>query len=151
MKYFLFLIIILFINTVSAELAKPSPDLLPKDVVSIQLTALKENNFPYENAGIEQTWEFAHPSNRIFTGPLSKFKNMMHSPSYIIMLEHLKHNIILVSEQANVSYFFIELTDRMGNEYGFQWTVEKVTINGKFKECWMTSGVSKPLPLAKST
>ena len=67
------------------------------------------------------------------------------------MLEHLKHNIILVSEQANVSYFFIELTDRMGNEYGFQWTVEKVTINGKFKECWMTSGVSKPLPLAKST
>ena len=38
----------------------------------------------------------------------------------------------------------------MGNEFGFRWTVEKVTINGKFKDCWMTSGVSQPLPLAKS-
>ena len=67
------------------------------------------------------------------------------------MLDHLKHNIILVSEQENVSYFFIELTDKLGNEYGFQWTVEKVTINGKFNECWMTSAVSRPLLLAKST
>ena len=151
MRIILFLIILLLAESAHTELLKPSPNLGPQEVISIQLNALKDNNNPYKNSGIEQTWEFAHPSNRIFTGPLSKFKNMMHSPSYIIMLEHLKHNIILVSEQANVSYFFIELTDRMGNEYGFQWTVEKVTINGKFKECWMTSGVSKPLPLAKST
>ena len=151
MRIILFFIILLIVKSTHAELLKPSPNLEPQKIVSIQLKALKDNNNPYKNSGIEQTWEFAHPSNRIFTGPLSKFKNMMYSPSYIIMLEHLKHNIILVSEQANVSYFFIELTDRMGNEYGFQWTVEKVTINGKFKECWMTSGVSKPLPLAKST
>ena len=151
MRIILFLIILLLAKSAHTELLKPSPNLEPQEVISIQLNALKDNNNPYKNSGIEQTWEFAHPSNRIFTGPLSKFKNMMYSPSYIIMLEHLKHNIILVSEQANVSYFFIELTDKMGNEYGFQWTIEKVTIKGKFKECWMTSGVSKPLPLAKST
>ena len=151
MRIILFLIILLLAKSAHAELLKPSPNLEPQEVISIQLNALKDNNNPYKNSGIEQTWEFAHPSNRKFTGPLSKFKNMMYSPSYIIMIEHLKHNIILVSEQENVSYFFIELTDKMGNEYGFQWTVEKVSIKGKFKECWMTSGVSKPLPLAKST
>ena len=31
-----------------------------------------KNNDPYLNAGIEQTWEFAHPSNRAYTGPLQK-------------------------------------------------------------------------------
>ena len=75
-------------ETVIAELFKPTPNLQPQEVVSIQLNALKDNNNPYENAGIEQTWEFAHPSNRIFTGPLKKFTTMMYSPSYFIMLEH---------------------------------------------------------------
>ena len=108
------------------------------------------NNEPYQDIGIEQTWEFAHPSNRKFTGPLLKFKKMMYSPSYKIMLDHLKHNIILVSEQENVSYFFIELTDKVGNKYGFQWVVEKVIIKGEFKDCWMTTSVSQPVSLAKS-
>ena len=151
MRIILFFIILLIAKSTHSELLKPSPNLEPQEIISIQLKALKDNNNPYKNSGIEQTWEFAHPSNRKFTGPLSKFKKMMYSPSYKIMLDHLKHNIILVSEQENVSYFFIELTDKMGNEYGFQWTVEKVTINGKFNECWMTSDVSRPLLLAKST
>ena len=151
MRIILFFIILLIVKSTHAELLKPSPNLEPQEIISIQLKALKDNNNPYKNSGIEQTWEFAHPSNRKFTGSLSKFKKMMYSPSYKIMLDHLKHNIILISEQENVSYFFIELTDKMGNEYGVQWTVEKVTINGKFNECWMTSGVSRPLLLAKST
>ena len=150
MRIILFFIILLIVKSTQAELLKPSPNLEPQEIISIQLKALKDNNNPYKNSGIEQTWEFAHPSNRKFTGPLLKFKKMMYSPSYKIMLDHLKHNIILVNKQENVSYFFIELTDKMGNEYGFQWTVEKVTINGEFKDCWMTSGVSQPLPLAKS-
>ena len=150
MRIILFLYIFLIGETVKAELLKPSPNLQPEKIISIQLNALKDNNNPYLNSGIEQTWEFAHPSNRKFTGPLSNFKNMMYSSSYVIMLDHLKHKIILVSKQVNISYFFIELTDKMGNEFGFQWTVEKVTINGKFKDCWMTSGVSQPLPLEKS-
>ena len=62
----------------------------------------------------------------------------------------LEHNIILVSNEANVSYFFIELTDKEGNKFGFRWIMEKVIINSEFKDCWMTIGVSKPLLIAKS-
>ena len=105
MRIILFLYIFLIGETVKAELLKPSPNLQPEKIISIQLNALKDNNNPYLNSGIEQTWEFAHPSNRKFTGPLSNFKNMMYSPSYVIMLDHLKHNIILVSKQVNVSFF----------------------------------------------
>ena len=48
---------------------KPDPSISAKDVISIQLKALQINNSPFEDAGIEQTWEFAHPNNRKFTGP----------------------------------------------------------------------------------
>ena len=151
MRIVLFLYILFVSETVIAELLKPSSNLQPQEIISIQLNALKNNDNPYENAGIEQTWEFAHPSNRVFTGPLSNFINMMYSPSYIIILYHLEHNIILVNNQPNVSYFFVELTDKEENVFGFEWTVEKVIINGEFKDCWMTTGVSRPFLIAKST
>ena len=150
MKYLYFLIIITITNTVSAELLKPSPDLLPEDIVSIQLTALKNNNFPYENSGIKQTWEFAHPLNKVSTGPLSNFINMMYSNEYSIILNHQDHNIILVKFKYDLSYFFIEIIDKSGNKFGFQWTVKKFHKEGKLKNCWMTIAVSTPILLSKS-
>ena len=105
MKYFFFFIIISTANISYSELLKPQADLLPEEVISIQLTALQNNNHPYKNAGIEQTWEFAHPSNRQYTGPLSNFIKMMYSDSYFIMINHKKHNINLVEQEVNISFF----------------------------------------------
>ena len=78
----------------SAELLKPNNELKPFDVVKIQLSALKNNNIPYKNAGIEQTWEFAHPSNKKFTGPLSRFIRLLNDESYNALLNHLEHKIV---------------------------------------------------------
>ena len=74
MKIFSILLLIIVTDSAFAELLKPNPNLKAEEVISIQLSALKENNQPYENAGIDQTWEFAHPLNRMFTGPL---KNLL--------------------------------------------------------------------------
>tara|TARA_Y100001960_G_scaffold212922_1_gene222408 strand:+ start:121 stop:600 length:480 start_codon:yes stop_codon:yes gene_type:complete len=149
-KYLFYLIVFFISNSVYGELIKPSPDLEPEKVISIQLNALMNNNFPYENAGIIQTWEFAHPSNKIYTGPLNNFTKMIYSKEYSIMLEHQKHKIILVKRNEDISYFFIELIDKFGNKFGFQWTVQKVNLKGEFFDCWMTVGVSQPMKLSKS-
>ena len=133
-----------------AELLKPNSALKPIEVISIQLNALKDNNNPYLNAGVAQTWEFAHPSNKKYTGPLENFVKMMYTPSYVLMLEHIDHNIIVVSDRDFISHFFVEITDKEGNKFGFTWTLEKVIAESKFKDCWMTTAVSQPLPLAKS-
>ena len=109
------------------------------------------NNEPYLNAGIEQTWEFAHPSNRAFTGPIQKFTQMMYAPSYAVMLDHQKHDIIPVKLDKNIAYFFIELTSIDGKMFGFKWTLEKVKEEGGFKDCWMTTAVSTPMPLSTSS
>ena len=143
--------IILFSTSLLAELLKPTPEINPQEVVKIQLSSLMNNNEPYLNAGIEQTWEFAHPSNRAFTGPIQRFTQMMYAPSYAVMLDHKKHDIIEVKLDKNIAYFFIELTSIDGKMFGFKWTLEKVKEEGGFKDCWMTTAVSTPMPLSTSS
>ena len=143
--------IILFSTSLLAELQKPTPEINPEDVVKIQLSSLMNNNEPYLNAGIEQTWEFAHPSNRAFTGPIQRFTQMMYAPSYAVMLDHKKHDIIEVKLDKNIAYFFIELTSIDGKIFGFRWTLEKVKEEGGFIDCWMTTAVSTPMPLSTSS
>ena len=150
MKVLIILFAIFTSDVAFAELLKPNPALMPIEVISIQLNALKDNNNPYINAGVAQTWEFAHPSNRMYTGPLENFIKMMYAPSFIIMLNHSDHNIIYVSDNDFITHFFVEITDKEGNKFGFTWTLEKVITESNFKDCWMTVAVSQPLPLAKS-
>ena len=143
--------IILFSTSLLAELLKPTPEINPEEVVKIQLSSLMNNNEPYLNAGIEQTWEFAHPSNRAFTGPIQRFTQMMYAPSYAVMLDHKKHDILEVKIDKYIAYFFIELTSNDGKMFGFKWTLEKVKEEGVFKDCWMTIAVSTPMPLSTSS
>ena len=152
MRFILIIIVSILFNYPSfGDIIKPNPNIKPNEVIKIQLEALKVNDLPYKDAGIMQTWEFAHPSNREFTGPLSNFSLMMKSSSYSLMLGHSEHNIIFVSKNQEIANYFVELTDNIGNKFGFTWTLQKVLIDNEFKDCWMTIGVSNPLPLAKST
>ena len=150
-KIILYLLLLTLSNTLYADMIKPDPSISPKEVISIQLIALQNNDLPFNDAGIEQTWEFAHPDNRAFTGPLDNFIRMLKNPSYVMMIDHLEHKIIPVQEQEMNSYYFVELIDRNGKKFGFEWTVEKVNQNGKFKDCWMTVGVSQPMPLSQAS
>ena len=150
-KIIIYLLLLTLSNTLYADMIKPDPSISPKEVISIQLIALQNNDLPFNDAGIEQTWEFAHPDNRAFTGPLDNFIRMLKNPSYVMMIDHLEHKIIPVQEQEMNSYYFVELIDSNGKKFGFEWTVEKVNQNGKFKDCWMTVGVSQPMPLSQAS
>ena len=151
MKYFLIIIILLFSTHSFADLIKPSSNLNAYDVVSIQLNALKQNDIPYKNYGIKQTWEFAHPKNRIFTGPLDRFIKMMYNDSYINILNHKEHNIEEIINSENIVFFNVQIIDINNNILGFKWIVEKVEIQGDYIDCWMTTSVSTPLKITEST
>ena len=153
LKIFLFFIFFNFIilSNSHSDVLKPNINISPKEVVKIQLNALMKNDSPYKDRGILQTWEFAHPSNRAFTGPIQRFTQMMYAPSYAVMLDHKKHDILEVKLENNAAYFFIELTSAEGMMFGFKWTLEKVIEEGVFKDCWMTTAVSTPMPLSTSS
>ena len=61
-----------------------------------------------------------------------------------------KKKKIFITKNEFQSFFFVELIDNNGIKLGFQWVVEKVLDEGKYKNCWMTSSVSQPIILSKS-
>jgi len=141
-KAILFLFI--FTNISSADLIKPDSNLDPFEVLMIQLNSLKNNNKPYKDAGIEQTWEFAHPNNKKITGPLNKFKEMIYSENYKILISHENSEITILEETKDMSVYKVTVLTKNKKKYYYIWQVERVLIEGDLKNCWMTTRVSNP-------
>ena len=139
----------LFTNISNADLIKPNSNLEPFDVLMIQLNSLKNNNNPYKDAGIEQTWEFAHPINKASTGPFEKFKQMIYSDSYKILISHKNSKTIILKETPNKLVYKVYVLSKDKIKYYYIWQIEKVNQEGKFKNCWMTTGVSDPIFVAE--
>ena len=146
MKILLKVIAFFFIltNFSNADLAKPNIYLKPLDVLMIQLNSLQNNNVPYKDAGIEQTWKFAHPDNKKITGPLEKFKQMIYSKSYEILISHENKEITILNETSNKSVYKVYILSKDKKKYYYIWQIEKVLLNGNLKNCWMTTRVSSP-------
>ena len=140
---FIFFIFI-FPSISNADLVKPNTNLQPFDVLMIQLSSLKNNNIPYKDDGIEQTWEFAPPNNKAITGPLDKFKKMIYSESYKILISHQSAEITILKETENISVYKVTVLTKNKKKYNYIWQVQKVLSEGNLKNCWMTTSVSNP-------
>ena len=148
-----FKILILLLISISiskAELINQSSDIKPAEVVKIQLTGLQNNDSRFKDSGIEQTWNFAHPNNRKVTGPLDNFKRMLKGDSYQMMIDHLSHTITQLGSSDKWAQFEVVILDKNKIYHKFNWQVEKYTLEGAFKNCWLTTMVSNPIPLGSS-
>ena len=146
----IFFLAIMFIVTAKAELIKPNIEIEPDQVVQIQLNGLMNNDKPNQDYGIKQTWEFAHPSNKKYTGPLPRFINLLKSESYKMLINHLDSEIIEVFKSSNQYGFEITILGNDKKYYKFQWVVEKYYDEGPLKDCWLTTSVSNPVSLGSS-
>ena len=148
---FKFLIIFFItISTSNAELLKPNSNIKPSEVVKIQLLGLQNNNKVFNDSGIEQTWNFAHPMNKQATGPLDRFKEMLKSNNYQMMINHLSHTITQVRRGDDWVQFEVIILDKEKIYHKFNWQVEKFIDDGPLKDCWLTTMVSSPEPLGSS-
>jgi len=144
------IIFLLYISFSNAEILNPDSAISPKEVVSIQLSGLQKNDFKYKDSGIEQTWNFAHPNNKKVTGPLGKFKRMIKGASYQMMIDHLSHTITELGSSDKWAQFEVIILDKNKIYHKFNWQVEKYTLDGVLKDCWLTTVVSNPIPLGSS-
>ena len=144
------LIYFLSLSVSQADLIKPNYSIEPYQVVKIQLKSLQKNNSPNLDSGIEQTWEFAHPSNKKNTGPLDRFKVMLKGKSYKILLDHLDHEIIQEKLTNSIAIFEVKVLGEDKSYYKFKWQVEKYKKEGPLMDCWLTTMVSAPMPLGSS-
>ena len=146
----IFILLLISISTSKADLLKPNNKIEPSEVVKIQLIGLQKNDLEFKDSGIEQTWNFAHPNNKKVTGPLPNFKMMIKGDSYQMMLDHLSHTITELGSSDKWAQFEVIILDKNKIYHKFNWQVEKYTLDGVLKDCWLTTMVSNPIPLGSS-
>ena len=78
------------------------------------------------------------------TGPLEKFKRMIYSKDYKILISHENSKIVILKESENISVYKVIILSKDKKKYYYIWQVEKVLLDGNFKNCWMTTSVSNP-------
>ena len=106
-KIIVIILITFFSSSLYAELIKPNKELDPYDVVKIQLNALQDNDD--KDNGIKQTWYFAHPDNKKYTGPYDRFRAMLYGEQYKYLINHYSHKIKLISNSPNTYIYRIEI------------------------------------------
>ncbi len=153
LKLLKFSIVIFLLNLsfVKSETIKPSIGIKPDKVIKIQLQGLMKNDNPYIDKGIEQTWEFAHPTNQKFTGPLTRFKQMIKGESYSMLINHVSHEIVEIYNDNKKAVYEVTILDSGKKYFKFRWQVEKFLDKGPLENCWLTTVVSQPIPLGSST
>ncbi|MBD1164402.1 hypothetical protein IDG86_01315 [Pelagibacterales bacterium SAG-MED13] len=143
-------IIFLNISHSNADLKSPNNLILPAEVIKIQLVGLMDNDKDFKDSGIEQTWNFAHPNNKKNTGPLPNFKMMIKGNSYQMLIDHLNHTITELGSSDKWAQFEVIILDKNKIYHKFNWQVEKYTMDGPLKDCWLTTMVSNPISLGSS-
>ena len=146
------IVAILFLNISysNADLKSPNNLILPAEVIKIQLVGLMDNDKDFKDSGIEQTWNFAHPNNKKNTGPLPNFKMMIKGNSYQMLIDHLNHTVTELGSSDKWAQFEVIILDKNKIYHKFNWQVEKYTMDGPLKDCWLTTMVSNPISLGSS-
>jgi len=142
-KYFILIILLNFTNFLYADIVKPTKNLTAYDVIKIQLNTLKKNDEPNKNSGIKQTWVFAHPENKKFTGPYKRFEKMLLGNQYNALINHESHKIKLIMNSKNKYIYNVELISKEKKMYVYEWHLEKSTT-AECSNCWFTTIVSPP-------
>ena len=123
-----------------AELPGPSTDRQPGDVVRIVIEALADNDAPFADAGIATTFAFASPANKVNTGPLSKFSQMVRNPTYGILIDHVEHEFSEVVLTGRLAYQMVRIVGRNGAEVIFAFRLSQ-QAEGEYEGMWMTDAV----------
>ena len=151
-KYILLFIVFLIaeIDSIGAKgtVLIPEPILSLREIVHIQLSALKNEDKKNIQLGLFQAWQFAHPSNKSVIVPFQRFSKMITETAYSSLINHLSHNITFLNERRHQVIYEVEIISESGRLFSVDWVISVVKW-GKFKDCWMTSNVS--LPLLKGT
>lgn len=130
------------------EAAQPDPALSPEEVVRIQVGALGENDDPAPDSGVEISFRFASPANKMMTGPIERFKIMVHSPHYEPMIDHRSatfENVVIDGDNAAIDVIVLTKDNAF---LGYRFTLSR-QLGGSCVGCWMTDSVA-PFPIEMS-
>ena len=71
--------------------------------------------------------------------------------NYNMLLNHISHEVSEVYKDENKVVFKVVILDQNKKFFQFRWQVEKFLKSGPLQNCWLTTVVSRPIPLGSST
>jgi len=126
------------VSMCSAADRKPNPQLTPEDVIMLQVKELSAQG-PLK-ARIQRCYEFASPANRLNTGPVDRFAEMIQLPKYAVLLD-AKHFLVgRASISGRQAHLLLTVVDAQGNLCLFRCLLSKQT-RANYVDCWMTDAV----------
>lgn len=132
-------------GTQSSPITASTPNrlLFPKDVVRLQLDALKNNDS--EDNGIRAAFRFSAASQRESTGSLGQFASLVKGPLYRAMLNHEKEEFESTTVHGDSAIQKVRLIGTDGDVAFFAFFLSK-PYSGAFKGCWLTDSVARESP-----
>jgi len=121
---------------------RPTPELSPEEVVSIQLEALRNNDSPIRDAGIATTFLFASPANRVATGPIDRFADLVKTSAYRAMINHRRVERGPMRVEGDDARQRVVVWSATGTRVAYMFALSRQR-GGAYDGCWMTDGVTR--------
>lgn len=115
----------------------PNETYTPQQVIGIVLNSMQNN--ADDNEGIATVFRFASPDNKLVTGPLSRFTQMIKR-GYPDMLNHTSARLEDIYLAGDVAIQAVWLQTQSGTEYGYQFKLS-IQRGGTYDGMWMTDSV----------
>lgn len=121
-------------------LPHPSPSLAPEEVVELQLAALRTNDDPYPDSGIQTTFVFASPGVRRVVGPFDRFSKIVRSERYEPLLDFERVGTTPIELSDDDARQEVTVVDHEGHETVYEFRLAR-QVAGTFADCWLTEAV----------
>jgi hypothetical protein len=118
----------------------PSSELMPGDVVQIVIDALANNDYPFPDAGIETTFNFASPANKVQTGPLQNFTQLLKRPAFSQMINHRDSTLSKVILDENKAIRLVQIIGANNETLYFAFRLG-LQQQGAYAGMWLTEAV----------
>jgi hypothetical protein len=121
-------------------LPRPSAELQPGEVVQIVIDALANNDYPFPDAGIETTFNFASPANKVYTGPLERFVTLVKGPVFGKMINHRDSTLSEVILEGNKAIRLVQIVGANNETLYFAFRLG-LQQEGDYAGMWLTEAV----------
>jgi hypothetical protein len=128
-------------QSVNAGIPHPDPLLSPADVVQLGIDALRENDAPYADRGVETVYAFVSPGVRRATGPLARFTGLVHR-NYRPLFDIDRVGTTPVERSADSALQEVTVVSSDGDETVYEFHLERQS-GGVYDRCWLVDGVSR--------
>lgn len=117
---------------------EPVPEYTPKQVVGIQLAALKANDT--DDRGVAVAFRFASPRNKDATGPEANFALLLRQNPYATMLNSAEFELGPSRTRGQIAFVAARVASNDGSDQGYIFVLSRQR-GGEHDDCWMTDGV----------